>query len=113
MSIYLINELLGGQVVATEDFENTKHHAELGDAEAQYHLALMYDTGNGTARQPKEAERWYKLAVNSGNISAKYYLGLMYLTQNSGIRRDEKEAHRLFIEAAEGGHIEARKKISN
>ena len=90
MSIHLINEFQSVSEPSAEDIENAKYHAENGDAEAQYHLALIYDTGNGLPRNPREAEQWYKKAATAGHAAAQYYLARMYSTQNSGIRRDEK-----------------------
>ena len=113
MSIHLINELFNSPTLTSEDIENTRYHAESGNEEAQYHLGLIYDTGSGVERSPKDAEKWYKRAANQGNVDATYYLSLLYSSQNSGIRRDEKEAHRLLLAAAEQGHPEALKKVAN
>lgn len=101
MSLHLINGLMGDMEPMEMDVENAKHHAELGNAEAQYHLALMYDLGKGVSRNPREAERFYKMAALRGHAQAQYYLGRLYSTDNSGIRRDEKEAEKWFKAAAE------------
>ena len=104
MSIHLINEFLNASEPTEADIENAKYHAENGNVEAQYHLALMYDTGRGIGRNPREAEKWYKQAAQQGHANAQYYLARLYSTQNSGIKRDEKEALRLYKAAAEQGH---------
>ena len=113
MSIYLINELAAENKLSENDIENAKYHAENGHVDAQYHLALMYDLGNGVPRDPREAEKWYKKAAAQGHASAQYYLSRLYSTQNSGIRRDEKEAQKLLKAAAEQGHPEALKAVAN
>ena len=113
MSIYVVNGLFDNQSVSEEDVVNIRHHAVEGDAEAQYHLALMYDTGNGVERNPKEAEKWYKLAVAQDHAGAQYYLAHMYSSNSSGIRRDDAQARKLLLAAAEQGHAEALKKIAN
>jgi len=104
VSVHLINEFTNVSDPTEEDVKNAKYHAENGNVEAQYNLALMYDLGKGLPRNPHEAEKWYKAASNSGHAAAKYYLAKMYSTQNSGIRRDESEAKRLFKEASELGY---------
>jgi hypothetical protein len=101
VSIYLINEFLNIADPTEEDIANAKYHAQEGNAEAQYHLALMYDIGKVLPRNPLEAEKWYKAASASGHAAAKYYLAKMYSTQNSGIRRNDSEAEKLFKDAAE------------
>lgn len=113
MSIHLINEFLNPSEPTEEDIENAKYHAENGDVEAQYHLALMYDTGKGIPRNPREAEKWYKKASASGHAAAKYYLARLYSTKNSGIRVDEREAQKLLKEAAESGYEDAIKALAN
>ena len=37
--------------------------AEQGDVDAQYHLGVMYDNGDGVSQDYKEAVRWYTLAA--------------------------------------------------
>ncbi len=39
--------------------------AEQGSASAQYRLGVMYDGGFGVAQDYAEAEKWYRLAVES------------------------------------------------
>ncbi len=105
MTIYYINEFLNNHEPTPEEVENAKHHAKEGNPLAQYHLALMYDIGKGVNRNPKEAEKWYKLSANQGNIDAQYFLARLYSMQNSGIRRDEKEAEKWYKKAADGGRV--------
>ncbi|HIB30871.1 MAG TPA: hypothetical protein EYO25_02685, partial [Candidatus Thioglobus sp.] len=40
--------------------------ANNGDANAQYDLAVMYDTGRGVAEDDKEALMWYLKAAEQG-----------------------------------------------
>lgn len=37
--------------------------AERGDAEARFHLGMMYARGDGVAQDNKEAVKWYRLAA--------------------------------------------------
>lgn len=107
MNMHFINEFSSASQLSEDDLANIKYHAENGNAEAQYHLALIYDFGNSVKRNPREAEKWYKKAAIAGRADAQYYLAKLYSTDNSGIRRDEKEAAKWFAEAAKQGYEEA------
>ena len=61
--------------------------AEQGDAGAQFNLGVIYENGEGVARDDKTAAQWYKLAAEQGNADAQYNLGLMYLW-GRGIPKD-------------------------
>tara|TARA_R110000765_G_scaffold324976_2_gene416497 strand:+ start:916 stop:1131 length:216 start_codon:yes stop_codon:yes gene_type:complete len=52
--------------------------AEQGDADAQYNLGIMYDTGRGVPENDAEAVRWYRLAAEQGDANAQFNLGGMY-----------------------------------
>ena len=44
------------------------------DAEAQYLLAIQYDTGLGVEQDYQAAAKWYRKAANQGNADAKTML---------------------------------------
>jgi TPR repeat protein len=114
MSVYLLNDLNfsdGG--LTDEDVDLAKINAEKGDAVAQYHLAMMFDSGKGVRHNPKEAEKWYKKSVAQGHTGAAFYLAKMYLSDNSGVAKNEDEALRLLKFAAENGHQGAIAKLYN
>lgn len=114
MSIYLLNDLAfldGG--VSKEDMETAVAAAEAGEAEAQYHIGLMFDTGRGVERNAKKAHYWYSKAAVQNHAKAAYYLAKMYDTDTSGIPRNDAEAVRWYKVAADAGHFDARLKISN
>ena len=52
-------------------FTLCKEDAELGDAEAQYYLAYMYDDGEGTELDNQKAFYWYTKAAEQGNALHK------------------------------------------
>lgn len=95
-----------------EMFDYVSKHAEEGVAEAQYHLALMYDSGRGVERSPKKALFWYAKAADQGNADAMYYLGRMYESQMSGIKQDLEKAAKWYSMAAEKGHSQAKARAS-
>jgi hypothetical protein len=52
--------------------------AHAGNVQAQSRLALMYDTGDGTARDFKAATMWYGRAAAQGDPDAQVELGYAY-----------------------------------
>ena len=58
--------------------------------------------------KPADAFEWYKMAIDAGcaDAGAQFALGSCYKC-GCGVRRNEQEALRLFIEAADKGHVEA------
>ena len=80
--------------------------AEEGDVDAQYHLGVLYDNGDGVPQDYKEAVRWYKLAAEQGVAEAQFNLGNMYY-DGQGVSVDYKEAVRWFTLAAEQGDVDA------
>lgn len=57
-----------------------QHKAYLGDADAQYSLANIFQKGFGVAKNPNHAFYWYKKSANQGNIAAQFNVWYAYLT---------------------------------
>ena len=87
----------GDYVKAAKDF---KALAEHGNAEAQLHLGLMYDGGQGVPRNYPEAVKWFRKAAEQGLAQAQLKLGLMY-DEGRGVPRDYSEAMKWLRRAAE------------
>lgn len=58
-----------------------------GDSEGQYHLGRLYMTGQGTARDQRQAARWMKLAAEKGHAPARAVFGEMLLRGGEGVPR--------------------------
>jgi hypothetical protein len=82
--------------------------AELGYAEAQYNMGVMYDEGAGVDQDLTTAVSWYRKAAEQGFIDAQTNLGMM-LYHGQGIPRDHHEAAAWFKQAASQGDQEAAK----
>jgi uncharacterized protein len=80
--------------------------AEQGDANAQYHLALMYIDGEGVLQDYETAVKWYRLAAEQGLAEAQSNLGVMY-GKGKGVLQDYKTAVKWYRLAAEQGLAEA------
>lgn len=76
--------------------------ADMGNADAQTNLGLMYERGDGVARNDAEAVKLYRLAAAQGNANGQSNLGGMYAA-GRGVPQDYAESikwHRLA--AAQG-----------
>jgi hypothetical protein len=87
-------------------FEEWQPLAELGDAEAQYNLGVMYDQGASVAQDLRKAASWYRKAAEQGFMDAQTNLGMMYYG-GEGVSRDSTEAARWLRLAADRGDTEA------
>ena len=82
-----------------------------GLAEAQYHLGVMYEHGEGVLQDYKEAARWYRAAAEQGYALAQTNLGWMYHSGN-GVPQDYKEAVRWYRAAAVQGDTVAQSNLA-
>ncbi len=84
--------------------------AQSGDATAQYYLGVLYDHGEGVARNYRTAADWYEKAAAQGHREAQFKLGLLQYTGGgqpagpSALARDPEAAARWFEPAAKAGH---------
>ena len=99
--------LTPGQQVFTKA-EKYRLAAEQGDAEAQFNLGVMYDTGGGVLKDKAEAVRWFRLAAEQGDAAAQGLLGHMYAL-GRGVRKDYVHAHMWLNIASANGAKKARK----
>ena len=65
-------------------------------------LAILYDKGEGGARDVGEAARWYGLAADEGLAVARFNLGSLY-EHGDGVKQNLDAAVRLYRQAAEQG----------
>ncbi|RAP25871.1 hypothetical protein DID78_07115 [Candidatus Marinamargulisbacteria bacterium SCGC AG-343-D04] len=86
--------------------------AEQGHARAKYNLGVMYDKGEGVAKDLNEALRLYRLAAEQGLAKAQNHMGWMY-ENGEGVEKDLKEAVRLYRLAADQGFAKAQKNLAN
>lgn len=76
------------------------------DAQMQFDLGVMYETGRGTPQDYRKAALWYRKAAEQGHADAQNSLGWMY-ENGKGVPQDYSEAVRLYREAAEQGNADA------
>ncbi len=78
--------------------------AEVGEADAQYRLAIMYQNGLGVVRNELLAMKWMVVAANQNFPLAQHGLGFMYMDGDCVAKNGEK-AVLWFSRAAEQGMI--------
>lgn len=70
--------------------------------EAMYRLGILYEEGNGVARDDAQAVYWYQVAANAGYSYAMFNLGMMYYG-GTGILQNYNKAIEWYQKAAEAG----------
>ena len=76
--------------------------AEKGDAEAQFVLGYMYETGHVAPQNSIEAAKWFRKAADGGDTMAQISLGRLY-EKGKGVPQDYAEAKDLYAKAAANG----------
>jgi TPR repeat protein len=85
--------------------------AEGGNLEAQYHLAIMYEYGEGTPPDLEKALFWRTRAAQNGHAGAQADLGVMYLI-GKGTKTDIKEGIRWITTSAEQGNAVGQRNLA-
>ena len=67
----------------------------------------MYDNGEGTLKDPKQAFYWYKKSAEQGHATAQFNLGTMYI-HGEGTPKDLKQAAFWIKKSYENGHEKAK-----
>ena len=74
--------------------------AEDGDPTAQSLIAMIYELGEGIARQPMLAAQWYERAARAGHPPSQYQLGRLY-RDGVGVNQNDSQAFAWFSLAAD------------
>jgi TPR repeat protein len=87
--------------------------ADQGYASAQYNLGLMYDYGEGIARDEAQAAKLYQQAAAQDHANASWELGRVYAFGRGGMQRDYGLAAQNFLKALSFGSDSAEKELIN
>lgn len=79
---------------------------DMGNKEAAYDLALLYQKDKNVMQNGEEIVRLYKIAIQNNNCNAMYNLAIIYY-QGDGVERDFEETVRFLNLAVENGHKHA------
>ena len=89
-----------------------RENADLGNADAQYHLAVMYEKGeNGVEQNDNLAAKYFKLAANQDFGPAQLTLGFFYCN-GIGVSKNYKEAIKWYRKSAQKGDIFSAKNLA-
>lgn len=80
--------------------------AQKGNADSQYWVGLMYESGQGVRQDYKQAIYWYRISARNGNKDAQSLLAHFYY-YGRHILQDYKQAFYWNKRAAEQGKISA------
>ena len=80
--------------------------AEKGNADAQYHLASLYEQGEGIDQDYQVAIKWYILAAEQNHVDAQINLGVIY-DEGAGVKPDYESAIKWYTRAARQGDSSA------
>ncbi|RYX98948.1 MAG: sel1 repeat family protein [Bradyrhizobiaceae bacterium] len=98
----------------TSSFNAMAALAARGDAEAQYHVGMMYNNGIGTPQDRKLAFEWFQKSAASNHPLGAYKLGCYYDGQGEGIvASDVNQALKYKLVAAEAGYSLAQHDVAN
>jgi TPR repeat protein len=84
-------------------FNDCMMKANLGDADAQTWVGIMYYDGKGVPQDDDKAFDWFTKAAEQCEVVAQYNLGVMY-EDGRGARQDYSMAHMFFNLAAANGN---------
>jgi len=88
-----------------------QQHAETGDTEAQYQLAIRYSSGNGVPKDDLEAVKWFRKSAESGHAMAQVTLGLICREGSRGVKEDAAQAVDWFRKAANQGNANGQSEL--
>ncbi len=94
-----------------QNFINCKLASEQGDVFSQYELAAMYNSGQGTKQDSKQAEKWYLKSAQQDNDLAQYSLGVLYEFGQGDVAQSDQESEKWYRLAAENGNYFAQNKL--
>ena len=90
----------GKEADLKKGFDACYRSAELGLAEAQFNVGVMFEDGIGTKKDFKKAAIWYEAAVAAGDKRAMNNLGNLYL-DGKGVEKNKLKATDFYAMAAE------------
>lgn len=85
--------------------------AKQGDGDAALGLAIIYENGLQTTKDPVQSTRWYQIAADQGIAEALHDLGIKYFT-GSGVTKNLDRTFELWKQASEAGLSSAQTKLA-
>lgn len=98
--------VLSGISEPKDDFSEIVLHAQTGNVDAQYALAVCYVNGEYVEKDLEEAAKWFLKAAEQGHSDAQLSLGRMYL-DGLGVDINYREAAKFLMLSAKQGNKNA------
>ena len=95
-----------GENFASADIDIIKSLANLGYADYQYDLSLMYANGEGVEKDLEDAFKWCKKSAEQNNYAAHRDLGYMYI-RGEGCLSDTGKGMKHLKIAGKNGDLDA------
>lgn len=102
----LIGEIYKSENKGSEALKYFEKAAQLGNKDAVFNMAIMYDKGLGIREDKLLAAKWYKVGVENGDPMCMANLGYI-LECGPTEMRNEKSAFELYLKAAENGYVDS------
>lgn len=103
LSVELANKYLKGIEGVAKDyaqaFEYAKIAADAGEMDGEYIVGYCFEAGLGVNKDEEEAIKWYIKAQKKGNGDAIWKVGTFYHYGKGKLKKDYKEAQRLYEKA--------------
>lgn len=96
----------------TQNIDTPKEQAATDDAEMQFHIGTLYETGKGVPQDYAQAVLWYRKAAEQSFAKAQYRLGVLY-ANGVGVPLDEAQSAAWFQKAAEEGYVYAQEMLGS
>lgn len=88
--------------ISKETLALIRQSAEGGNAQAQYHLGMMYANADSVELDYQQASQWLEKAAKAGLAEAQQALGWLY-ANGYGVQQDGKQSAHWYMQAAEQG----------
>ncbi|MGA2569474.1 MAG: tetratricopeptide repeat protein [Terracidiphilus sp.] len=89
-----------------QNIDNPNKQDATDEAETQFHLGTLYESGKGVPQDYTQAILWYRKAADQNLAIAQYRLGVLY-ANGVGVPLDKAQAAAWFRKAADQGYVYA------
>jgi TPR repeat protein len=97
---------------STQGIAKPTERVATDDAETQFHLGTLYETGKGVPQDYAQAVLWYRKAAEQNLAIAQYRLGVLY-ANGVGVPLDKAQSAEWFQKAAEQGYVYAQEMLGS
>jgi len=97
---------------SAQSIDTPKEQSATDDAETQFHLGTLYETGKGVPQDYAQAVLWYRKAAEQTLAIAQYRLGVLY-ANGVGVPLDKAQSAAWFQKAADQGYVYAQEMLGS